>query len=99
APNKNRIISRMTIKSGPAKFMKLARRLIQSFQDQAVSTSCKAIPRGGNEGYVIDRISLLWEKRPYATYLERQHQLWAGLYSGGRLSRHTRGKAYLSAAS
>jgi len=35
---------------------------------------------------VIDRGSLLWEKHAltqYATHLERQHQLRAGLYSGG----------------
>src|SRR5215470_16294872 len=30
APNRTRTISRMTIKSGPAKFMKLARRLIST---------------------------------------------------------------------
>src|SRR5438876_2250747 len=62
APNKTRIISRMTIKSGPAKFMKLARRLIRCYQDQALSGSCKAISACGIEASVIDRASLLWEK-------------------------------------
>src|SRR5437762_14141414 len=38
-PDKTRMISRMTITSGPAKFMKLAKRLVRCCQDQAFSPS------------------------------------------------------------
>src|SRR5438093_4835056 len=99
APNKTRIISRMTIKSGPAKFMKLARKLITNrsirlFAQVARQFSNKQpIATGAisSRGRRVDIARLLCERRdsqPYASHLERQHQLRAGLYSGGGLPGH-----------
>src|SRR5207244_5517393 len=108
APNKTRMMSRMTIKSGPAKFMKLARKLIccsrtsggfEKLQGNLVFGSPP--PRASQPGRKVDTPSLLCQRgarNPYAPHLERQHQLWAGLYPRGRLSGHTRGKDQLSAA-
>src|SRR6266436_3883483 len=101
APNKTRTISRMTIKSGPAKFMKLARRLIPLATSDRFS-ELQGISVKANELTAEDRLRLtgraLWESIPsYASHLERQHQLRAGLHSSGGLSRHARGEAQFPA--
>src|SRR4030095_9264441 len=97
APNRTRTISRMTIKSGPATFMKLARRLISTAH---ISTFLR-VARNFSEADELpaeDRLRLtgraLWETiPPYASHLERQHQLRAGLHSSGGLFRQQRGGA------
>src|SRR5947208_12859750 len=103
APNRTRTISRMTIKSGPAKFMKLARRLISTPNIRLFLRVARNFSEA-DEPPVEDRLRLtggaVWESIPsYASHLERQHQLRAGLHSGGGLSRYSRGEAYFSAAS
>src|SRR5438477_10332528 len=97
APNRTRTISRMTIKSGPAKFMKLARRLISTPNIRPFLRVARNFSEA-DELPAEDRLRLtgraLWESiLSYASHLERQHQLWAGLHSSGGLSRHTRGEA------
>src|SRR4029077_18508984 len=97
APNRTSTISRMTIKSGPAKFMKLARRLISTGNIRPFLP----VARNFSEADQLPaehRLKLtgraLWESIPsYASHLERQHQLPAGLHSSGGLSRHARGEA------
>src|SRR5204862_8005025 len=100
------MISRITIRSGPAKFMKLARKLIQSIQHQAVSRSCKTIrqsaflPMPKCNLLEVDMRRRLCEKgfAPHASHLERQHQLRASLYSRGGLFGHARGEAQFPSA-
>jgi len=52
----------MMIKSGPAKFMKLAMRLIDRFQHQTVCSTCKANRPCGGKPVEVDRLPLVWEK-------------------------------------
>src|SRR5207248_9850697 len=97
APNRTRIINSMTIRSGPAKFIKLASKVIATSEHQTVSPSCKAIR---HPLLVFDTSSLLWEKHPTnASQLERQHQLRARLHPGRRVSSHARGQEQFPAAS
>src|SRR5262249_58292859 len=95
------MISRMTIRSGPAKFMKLARRLIsianirlfprvaRNFTSQ---TSCR---RGLAK---VDKRNGMGKHSPYASHLERQHQLRAGLHSSGGFFPHPAKRRSVSAA-
>src|SRR6266853_1114995 len=79
APNRTRTISRMTIKSGPAKFMKLAMRLISTANIRPFLRVARNFSEA-DELPAEDRLRLtdkaLWESIPsYASHLERQRQL------------------------
>src|SRR2546423_15492800 len=90
----------MTIKSGPAKFIKLARKLISTANIRPFLRVARNFSEA-DELPAEDGLRLtgraLWESIPsYASHLERQHQLRAGLYSSGGFSRPPGGRGLVS---